>query len=252
MAITDLLDRIPFPTRSGAPPAAAPPARPFSVELPPAEPAGTRLGAAPLAEASGGTPDVPAMPAPERSASAPASEASAALGARPPMPSYAVAVVGGLTLLSLALAVALAMAAAGPEPAAAATPAAPPAAAPSRPAAVFSAEPAPIPIDLLTRLEDAGEEPLGVELTRLLDAVQHGFGQRSVQLDPTLRSYVYRMSSRFEWTPDTFRVAVTAPDPDLATARGVLLERLFSGATATGRLQVGTGVGPHALTLVTE
>ena len=257
MAITDLLDRIPFPAQ----PRGAPATRPFRVELPPVE----RVGV-PLADAPGGTaaeasaprsaapPPPPAAPLPDappplRPPGVPASPV------RPPLPSYAVVVVGGLTLLSLALAVALAMAARTAAPAAAAPPVAAPAAAsaaPSVPEPSFGAEPAPIPVDLLTRLEEASEEPLGVELNRLLDAVQHGFGSESAQLEPTLRSYVYRMSSRFEWNPDTFKVAVTAPDADLAEARGALLGHLFENATATGRLQVGTGTGPHALTLVTE
>ncbi len=177
---------------------------------------------------------------------------------RPPLPSWGVVVVGGLALLSIALTAALAIAVAGPDLTATtagperalvpsdATP--PPAPSP----ASFPADPAPIPIDLLTRLEDASSEPLDVELTRLLDAIQHGFGGRSAQLEPTLRSYVYRMTSRFEWTPDTFRVAVTAPDPALVATRAALLERLFEDAVAAGRLDIGTGTGPHALTLVTE
>ena len=123
--------------------------------------------------------------------------------------------------------------------------------APSVPAS-FTAEPTAIPVELLTRLEEASDEALYVELARLLEAMQFGFGRRSAQLEPTLRSYVYRMGSRFEWNPDTFRVAVTAPDPALATTRAALLERLFEDAVAAGRLDVGTGVGPHALTLVTE
>ena len=239
VAITDLLDRIPLSTRQRAAPTAAA-ERPFSVELPSAERAEDR--AAPLAEAAGAPVDAPPptdLGAPDRA----------------PLPSYAVALVGGLVLLALSLTAALATGDAGP---AAAAPPAPDArrtaatavGVPTAPA--FGADPAPIPVDLLTRLEDASQEPLDVELSRLLDAVQHGFGRRSAVLEPTLGSYVSRMSSRFERTPDTFRVAVTAPDPDLAAARGALLERLFKDAAAAGRLQVGTGVGPHALTLVSE
>ena len=184
---------------------------------------------------------------------------------RPPLSSTAIAAIGALLVLCLALATALWVTAQNGAPAAQAAPPAQaepnapsePAAAPARPDparldAAFTAEPSPIPVDLLTRLEAASEEPLDVELSHLLDAVQHGFGQRSTQLEPTLRSYVYRMSSRFEWNPDSFRVAVTAPDADLAAARGATLERLFDDAVASGRLRVGTGVGPHALTLVTE
>ena len=258
VAITDLLDRVPIPARRPAPPPAAGPGgrplpeRPFSVELPPVERVGISLD--PLAEGAGvpvPEEDRPAArPTDAPAASSPARPAPRA--ARPPLPSYAVAAIGGLTLLSLALAVALVVAARATPAAAApsaATPAVPVSAAPTP---SFGSDPAPIPVDLITRLEDASEEPLDVELARLLDAVQHGFGGRSAVLEPTLRSYVYRMSSRFEWNPDTFRVAVTAPDPDLAAARGELLEHVFEGAVAQGRLQVGTGVGPHALTLVSD
>lgn len=119
-------------------------------------------------------------------------------------------------------------------------------------AASFPAEPTPIPIDLLTRLESASDSPLETELGYLLDAIQHGFGRNSARLEPTLRSYVYRMTSRFVWNPDSFRVAVTAPNPDLATARGELLKRLFEDAVTTGRLEIGTGTGPNALMVIPE
>lgn len=182
------------------------------------------------------------------------------------LPSYAVILIGGLALVCLALSVALVaalssdapdLAQAAPEP-----PAGPvieplsPSPDDTDPGAVspadFPADPAPIPIGLITQLEAASEEPLEVELSRLLEAIQHGFGTRSARLEPTLRSYVYRMSARFEWNPNTFRVAVTAPDVRLAEARKALLDQLFPDAVATGRLEVGVGAGPHALTLVTE
>lgn len=278
MPITDLLDRVPFSPRAPRAEADAPVAdapeveapRPFEIELPPVDridgaiPLPDRpLGAiAPDADDDDTEADAPEPPAP------PHPPARASL---PPLPSWGIALVGGLSLVCLALTAALAIAVtdrprveAAPAPADTAEAPTPDADAPAPPAdsdaapeptaspADFSADPAPIPVDLLTRLEKASDEPLDVELSRLLDAIQHGFGRRSAQLEPTLRSYVYRMASRFEWNPDSFRVAVTAPDPDLAAARAALLERLFEDAVAAGRLDVGTGVGPHALTLVSE
>ena len=50
-------------------------------------------------------------------------------------------------------------------------------------------EPSPIPVELLTRLEAASEEPLDVELSRLLDAIQHGFGRRSAVLEPSCEPF---------------------------------------------------------------
>ncbi|WP_143537631.1 hypothetical protein [Rubrivirga marina] len=249
------------------------PARPFEIELPTVE----RIdGAIPIPDRALGAlaPDSDDTPGPAEAAeSGPEAGTPAPPPSRsrraplPPLPSWGIALVGGLSLVCLALTAALAIAAtdrprveAAPAPAdtdetapagADAPAPVPPPTAPATPAD-FSAEPAPIPVDLLTRLESASDEPLDVELSRLLDAIHHGFGRRSAQLEPTLRSYVYRMASRFEWNPDTFRVAVTAPDPDLASARAVLLEHLFEDAVAAGRLDVGVGVGPHALTLVTE
>ncbi|WP_412062679.1 hypothetical protein [Rubrivirga sp. IMCC45206] len=240
MPITDLLDRIPFsPTRDAAPDAPAPPERPFHVEA---------------LDGDGADHGFPLPPGPAPEAPADVPPGVAGVGA-PPMPSWGIVLLGGLSLLCGVLAIALALAL---QPQATEAVAAPPVAetaaapAPERAPATFSAEPTPIPVELITRLEAASEEPLDVELSRLLDAMQHGFGRRGAVLEPTLRSYVYRMASRFEWNPDAFRVAVTAPDPALATARGALLERLFEDAVAAGRLTVGTGVGPHALTLVAE
>ena len=253
VAITDLLDRIPFsPQKERAP--APPPPRPFGVELPEVERVGIDLPpGVDLPPSDGAAQDAAPPQDPEPVASEPDQEAVPST--RPPLPSYAVAAIGGLLLLCLALAIALLAVAQGAAPAEAApSEQAEPAAGPGVPPeldAAFTAEPSPIPVDLLTRLEAASDQPLEVELGHLLDAVQHGFGRRSAHLEPTLRSYVYRMSSRFEWNPDSFRVAVTAPDGGLAAARGATLERLFDDAVASGRLQVGTGVGPHALTLVT-
>ena len=255
MAITDLLDRIPIPPRSGGGPAASGPT--FEVELPDAGPVGPGV---PL-------PDAPPPSSADAPETDPPGETSPdgvrVVAARPPLPSYAVALIGGLALLCLALSVALAAAVgdasaspdrdANPLAAGPATPPEPDAGGgPTTTPAAFGADPAPIPVDLITRLEEASEQPLDVELSRLLDAVQHGFGDRSVELEPTLRSYVYRMAARFEWNPDTFRVAVTAPDPDLSRARAEVLTRLFEDAAASGRLQVQPGAGPHALSLVSE
>ncbi|WP_420457353.1 hypothetical protein [Rubrivirga sp.] len=274
MPITDLLDSVPFSLGAPAPEPSEPaptadrvgaserPGRPSGDGA--SEPTGERPGLRIVTLDTLNALDLegpPAPPSPE-----PPAATVAGLGerppttSRPPLPSWAVAATGGLALLSIALIAALAVALTGstdavapsadpaatrPAPADAATPPAP------SPAS-FPADPSPIPVDLLTRLEEASNEPLDVELSRLLDAIQHGFGRRSAQLEPTLRSYVYRMGSRFEWNPDTFRVAATAPDPALAAARAALLERLFEDAVAAGRLDVGTGVGPDALTLVTE
>ena len=233
MSVTDLLARIPFSPTRGQEPEARPsdvgPPRTFAVETPAAEAAGGRKD---LAFVARPRPAPVAVPPP------------------PPLPSWAALVIGGLMLVSIALATALVAVAlqgdphaVGREsiyeivPLASATP-------------TFPAPATSIPIDMLTQLEAVGQEPIEVELAHLLDAIGHGFGQRSARLEPTLQSYVYRMSSRFEWSPDSFRVAVTAPDADLAAARGDLLERLFANAVTAGRLRVGTGTGPHSLTLV--
>lgn len=116
----------------------------------------------------------------------------------------------------------------------------------------YPADPVSIPATLLTRLEAASDAPLATELSLLLQAIQSGFGASSAQLEPTLRSYAYRMSSRFEWNPDAYQIAVTAPDAALAEARAAMLNRLFQNAVSSGRLQIRAAVGPHALSLVTE
>ena len=118
--------------------------------------------------------------------------------------------------------------------------------------ALFPAEPSPVPQGLITDIEAASGQPLQVELGRLLGAIQEGFGRESVQLAPELRAYVFRMGSRFDWNPDTFRVAVTAPTADLAEARATTLRRLFESATGSERLQIRSGTGPHSLTLVSD
>ncbi len=178
-----------------------------------------------------------------------------------PLPSYVVLALGGASLAALGL-VAILLASS-------VAPAAVPALAPlvpqpllaaesiTRPAPIvaettFGADPTPVTADVLARLEQSSNEPLHSELTQLLGAVQAGFGTDSAELDPALRSYTVRMASRFEWNPDTFRVAVTAPSADLADARARLLRRVFVDAVASRRLQIQTATGPDALTLVSR
>ncbi len=255
VAVTDLLTTISFPPAEApdvldgpaAPAASGDGAtRPFAIEFPGLDVPGVGSPAAPTRPTPAGpTESVPSTPA-----------------VFPTVPSYAILVIGGLVLMCLALTAALATSlsapAERPEPVLTvgradrpAPPPEPPAVATAVPAS-FPAEPVPIPVELLTQLEAASEQPLDVELTRLLDAIQYGFGTRSARLEPTLRSYVYRMSSRFEWNPGSFRVAVSAPTADLAEARSALLADLFPDAVAAGRLRLATTVGPHTLTLVTE
>ena len=286
MPITDLLDRVPFSpaarsreaeAKASPPVSDGAPERTFEIQLPTVE----RVGAldpvvlpppfTSMAEAAGAPPEAGTASAPESPPDPPSTPERPSRRPLPrfasfqPLPSWGIAVIGGLSLLCLALAASLAVAVAEPDRVEAAPPATdtqevPAAATAPEPAedaptatpASFTAEPTSIPVELLTRLEEASDQPLEVELSRLLEAIQFGFGRRSAQLEPTLRSYVYRMGSRFEWNPDSFRVAVTAPDPALASARAAQLERLFEDAVAAGRLDVGTGIGPHALTLVTE
>ena len=106
---------------------------------------------------------------------------------------------------------------------------------------------------MLTRVEDAASEPLEIELGHLLDAIQTGFGERSAQLEPTLRPYVFRIAGRLSVRTETFRIAATAPDLALANARALTLRRLLdmAGVTAS-RVAIGTGVGPHSLSLVSD
>ena len=251
MAVTDLLAQIPNPLadrREDPAPVASSgdgETRPFALELP-------------------GYRSAPPAPPLEEEDATDTDALTWSASALPYLPSHAVVLIGGLALACLALTVALLAAlTAAPTPDAAPVQIAPPVETASADAAPdptplaatpasFPAEPASIPIELITELEASSDQPLEVELARLLDAIQHGFGTGSVRLEPTLRSYVYRMSSRFEWNPDSYRVAVTAPSDALADARGALLRDLFADAVASGRLQISAGTGPHALTLVTE
>ncbi len=252
MAITDLLSRIPIP----------PPFRRGGASVDPTVPL---PDASWQADAWSGyaTLDAPANPgfgAPRPAAA---------------LPSWAVLALASLTLTTLGLAVLLVLgirSLAASEPAAPAAPTAdwtapeatpvgvPPVDAASDPqpagadaaSGTFADEPLPVPADVIARLEAASNEPLHGELAQLLAAIQHGFGGRSSQLDPALRSYTARMASRFEWNPDTFRVAVTAPVPALADARAATLRHLFGDAVVSRRLEIQTATGPDALSLVSR
>ena len=191
------------------------------------------------------------------------------------------ALVAGLALVCLALVAALALSGVGTavaygtagtaEPSTALVgggaprgPAAPTAAAPEASGAAgsesvsvdsllgaFPAEPDPIPTATITRLEDAGEEPLETEMAHLLDAIQLGFGEGSAQIAPSLRPYLFRIAGRLSVRTETFRIAATAPEPALARARAATLRRLLDVAGVTdSRLSIAAGEGPHALTLV--
>lgn len=252
MAITDLLSRIPIPPALRRGGAAAPPPAPA--------PDTTWIADAWAGYAAPA--EFLAQDVPDPVASGPPANH---------LPSWAVLAMGALSLACVALAALLFSARAADTPGSTTAeaseafsvfPAATPdetvtagAIAADTPAAAeptLGAEPAPVPSDVLTRLEAAGNGPLHGELAQLLSAVQVGFGSESAQLDPTLRSYTTRMAGRFEWNPDTFRVAVTAPSAALAEARAGTLRRLFGAAVASKRLVVQTATGPDALTLVSH
>lgn len=195
----------------------------------------------------------------------------------PPLPSSGVLAVSALALLCLSLAVALVLSSSeapveyaatapteGSEPSTARLPVA--TAPPERPQAqgvatlsldslraAYPAEPQSIPTAMLTQIEDAGTAPLAVELGHLLDAVQTGFGDRSAQIEPTLRPYLFRIAGRLSVRTDTLRIAATAPDLDLARARAATLRRTLDVAgVSDSRVAIGAGIGPHRLTLVTD
>lgn len=198
----------------------------------------------------------------------------------PPLPSIGVLAIVGLTMLSLALAIALVLTAAeAPVEYATSAPTAPvseplaepsPSALPPMPAAspasadsttlrldslmaAFPAEPQPVPARVLTDIEAAGNGPLEPELTLLLAAIQTGFDRQSAQIEPTLRPYLFRIAGRLSVRTDIIRIAVTAPDIDLAHARAATLRRTLdvAGVSPT-RVQIGAGTGAHALTLVSD
>ncbi len=200
----------------------------------------------------------------------------------PSLPSKGVLAIAGLILLCLALLAALVLGSSAPaapyatasgepatggEPATASlAPVLPGSAAPEAGASggsesiamdslasMFPAEAKPIPTAMITRIEGASEEPLEIELGLLLEAIQIGFGDRSAQLEPTLRPYVFRIAGRLSVRTDTFRIASTAPDGTLARARAATLRRLFDRAGVLDpRVILGAGSGPHALTLVSD
>ena len=117
-------------------------------------------------------------------------------------------------------------------------------------AAAFPADARPIPVAMLTRLEDAVEEPLEDEMDRLLAAVQTGYGEQSARVEPTLRPYVFRIAGRLSVRTEAFRITATAPTLALAQTRADGLRRLFLNAGVTEpRLTIGAAAGPHALTL---
>lgn len=114
---------------------------------------------------------------------------------------------------------------------------------------VFDAESHPISSGVITALEQAAEEPLDVELSRLLDAIQQGFGESSIQVAPTLRPYAYRLAGRMNIRPGAYRVRVAAPSEELAIARAEVLGRLFEAAgVVTSRLTFVPRTGIHSLT----
>ena len=116
-------------------------------------------------------------------------------------------------------------------------------------AAVFTAESSPLPASVITALEQASEEPLDVELSRLLDAIQQGFGESSIQIAPTLRPYAYRLAGRMNIRPGAYRVRVAAPSESLAEARAQVLAHLFETAgVVSSRLTFAPRSGIHSLT----
>ena len=116
-------------------------------------------------------------------------------------------------------------------------------------AAIFTAESAPLPASVITALEQASEEPLDVELSRLLDAIQQGFGESSIQIAPTLRPYAYRLAGRMNIRPGAYRIRVAAPSRNLAEARAEVLGRLFESAgVVSSRLTFVPRSGIHSLT----
>ena len=245
MPVTDLHPPVPFAPSAGRRPTGTP-AGGDGAAYPSAPGAGSRLVYA------AGADDAPMPPPPTLW-----TERAAELLHGAPIPSRAVAMIGGLALLSFALVVALAATVAtddGPPPPVETVAPAPSASATAEAALVLNdfPEPPPIPAEVMARLEAASGEPLAVELERLLEAIGYGFAEDGARLAPELRTYTYRMASRFAWNPGTYAIAVTAPSESLADARAALLVHLFEDAVTDGRLRIGSDIGPHALTLVTQ
>ena len=96
---------------------------------------------------------------------------------------------------------------------------------------------------------DEGVMALDVELSRLLDAIQQGFGESSIQIAPTLRPYAYRLAGRMNIRPGAYRIRVAAPSRNLAEARAQVLGRLFESAgVVSSRLTFVPRSGIHSLT----
>jgi len=206
-------------------------------------------------------------PAAPPNATPPGAPSGASRAGRPavrrPLPSVAVLAIGALALACLTLLAALVMTASDASPAVASAPdeveivTGAAEASPEAPAAVSAAggaagstEGSSVSADQLAALEAAANLPLTGELTAFLSAAEASFGATSAQLDPALRPYAYRLASRFEWNPDTFRISVVAPDAALAQSRVDVLKQVFSDAVASGRLVLVPATGPSALTLV--
>ncbi|MDX1438754.1 MAG: hypothetical protein R3284_02520 [Rubricoccaceae bacterium] len=115
---------------------------------------------------------------------------------------------------------------------------------------VFTADPYPISAAMLTSLEQASEEPLNVELGRLMEAVQQGFGESSAQIEPTLRPYAFRLAGRLNIRLESYRIHVSAPIEELAYARAESLSHLFEAAgVLSNRLTFTPRTGIHNLSI---
>lgn len=113
---------------------------------------------------------------------------------------------------------------------------------------VYDSEAHPISATTLTALEQAAEEPIDIELARLLEAIQQGFGESSIQIEPTLRPYAFRLAGRLNIRPENYRIRVSAPIEDLAIARAEILGRLFESAgVVSNRLTFTPRTGIHSL-----
>ena len=180
-----------------------------------------------------------------------------------PLPSYAILAIGGLSLVCLGL---LAVVAWNVEqttapplhldgPGASSTP--PPEPIEPLPleepthTSAFDTEPQRIPNDLVIDLELAAEETIDVELDRYFEAVLHGFGESSAQIEPTLPTYAARLAGRLNAQSVSYHIEVTAPDSALAAARAESLRRLFEAkGVVSERLLFTAERGAPGLTVV--
>ncbi|HYE95726.1 MAG TPA: hypothetical protein VD962_05920 [Rubricoccaceae bacterium] len=177
------------------------------------------------------------------------------------LPSRTILVVGGMSLLSLTLLVALTFEAAGeveapPDLSAPSVAEAAPAldsallegAIPEADPALFPTEPAEIPSEALTALEQAADSSALVEMQHFLRVVNTGFGGRSVQIAPGLHGYAFRLAGRLNVRPGTFLIRVSARDGGLAEARAETLRRLFRRAgVRDGALRISSAAGPPGI-----